>query len=165
MSILCPFPTCGRQHLHPHSPFRHGYVPLPFDIWDRGFHARWKHWREPCCAWCDMWREHAYWFFHGSNLHFFQMLPFIPEIEQAYHGIHERYKKHKMGKDDLLGSHNYGLSYELECLSQQVWGLYKIFPESLQGFNKVSEALRDMSIELQIGPSRELYHTMPRLVP
>jgi hypothetical protein len=89
-------------------------------------------------------------------------------IVPVYENIHWMYKTHSMGKHAITGNpfgpqDDYELSWAVEWLSQRVWDLYKSFPEFFPGFDKVSEALRDMAIELQIGPPRELYHTMPRL--
>jgi hypothetical protein len=95
------------------------------------------------------------------------MWPIIDDIVGAYDAIHAQYLSHSMGKHAItghpFGPHvDYELSSDVGYLSKVVWGRYKEFPD-LAGFDKVSEALRDMAIELQIGPPRELYHTMPRL--
>jgi hypothetical protein len=83
----------------------------------------------------------------------------IAGIEQRYHDIHAYYKRFCIGESYLL---DYTLSARVEDVSKKIWQLFKIFPLAFPGFDRLSEGLRDMAIEIQMGPCRELYYTMPR---
>ncbi len=56
--------------------------------------------------------------------------------------------------------------YELSCLIEDVsrllWTLHKMFPMQYTHCGRLANELKDVAIEVQIGPKRELYYTMPK---
>jgi hypothetical protein len=95
------------------------------------------------------------------------MWPFIAGLDQHYEDIHNEFMTRKLGEYAFTGNFfgpfdDYELSREVEFVSQYVWALYKDpgVPE-LFGFDTLAGELKEKAIEIQIGPSRELYYTMP----
>jgi hypothetical protein len=96
--------------------------------------------------------------------------PIIDQLYGYYKFVHGRCKRRKIGKyafsEDFFGPFkDYDLSWWMDFVSQEVWGLYKqaskLFGLELFGFDTLAGALKERAIEIQIGPSRELYYTMP----
>lgn len=97
-----------------------------------------------------------------------ELLLLLGEVFDNFEMIHMRYKRHTASEyaiaGNLLGPYRDSELYlYIELMSRDVWDLYKFAPDWLSGFDKVSEALRDIAVELQIGLLRELYHTTPGL--
>jgi hypothetical protein len=98
------------------------------------------------------------------------MWPFIAGLYQDYQTIHDEFRTHQVGEYAFTGNFfgpfdDHDLSRAVDFVSQELWDLYKqvskLFGLELFGFDTLAGALKEKAIEIQIGPPRELYYTMP----
>jgi hypothetical protein len=54
------------------------------------------------------------------------------------------------------------LSTYIEDMSRLLWNLHKLLPIQYSHWGRLAEELKSRAIEVQIGPSRELYYVMPK---
>ncbi|KAF1953861.1 hypothetical protein CC80DRAFT_537134 [Byssothecium circinans] len=155
MNVL---PVCGYYHCRKHVVDPVWSQLINLDKFAKFFPeetARWRHNSGSCCEWCDAFIEHA------PQLHYeieTGGLPFVLwPIGNEYQIIHDYFKNERVGDPT-----NYLVSCDIERLSQMLWQYWQFDP-SYWEFPQLSEQLRDMAVELQIGPPRELYHTMPKI--
>ncbi|KAF2265622.1 hypothetical protein CC78DRAFT_579120 [Lojkania enalia] len=136
-----PWPYDEHIHKHPHA------------LLDRA-----RHWygRRPCCDFCLAWTEHItdrstlvqdLLYFHPS---------FFDFLCHRYNRIHFHYRN---GYVD--GPDRYPLSREVEHLSQTVWNFYLDHLDYWE-LQRMAEVLRDMAIDIQIGPRRLPYYATPK---
>lgn len=83
-------------------------------------------------------------------------------IREMYSRIHRHYK-HGLCEEYKLGhtDNSWMLSREVEFLSQDLWYLFKMRPEFWE-LERLSERVRGMASELQVGPRRLPYYTIPK---
>lgn len=88
----------------------------------------------------------------------FMESPVHAGIYCSFRQVHDNYKRWH----GLEGHGTYELSREVECMSRRLWTFFRMFPTLHYKCERLAEELRDMATELQVGPSRRLYYTMPK---
>ncbi|KAF2740564.1 hypothetical protein EJ04DRAFT_214072 [Polyplosphaeria fusca] len=143
---LCPSPLyASPHHFHRRSPHR-----------AHRRRARWLHGRQPCCELCELALRHfPEMFYPGFASELAQFEPDFGGIMDMFQGLHAHYA---YGLDD----DPYTLSHELEMLSQWAWKVARSHPLELWPLRQWAEELKMMASEMQIGPRRLPFYTMPQ---
>ncbi|KAF2109100.1 hypothetical protein BDV96DRAFT_251371 [Lophiotrema nucula] len=150
-----PCPYLGCRKFYPHHVFDRGhyYAPNAFPHPSTTYYwrSRCHHDRNPCCELCKIWEEllPPAVMLQGHSWH---------TIEDSFEHLHEYYCELTIGLDS---DESYEISCRVEHLSQRIWtwcAQRPYWPEVV----KLAEALRELAIEIQIGPPREAFYVMPK---
>ena len=79
-------------------------------------------------------------------------------IEISFDYIHLPYRNFIIGAGSLT---SWKLSRAVEKLSQRIWKYYRNHPWRTEVV-ELAETLKEMAIEIQIGPPREVFYVMPK---
>lgn len=80
----------------------------------------------------------------------------LQDLRVRCRNIHGYFKRKSVGK-----SSNYVVSHAIEGVSRDLWNFFRPTPVWDMIIAKLAEELKSTASELQIGPPRELYYTMP----
>ncbi|CCT61105.1 hypothetical protein IAQ61_001661, partial [Plenodomus lingam] len=155
----CPFDwtpgfdhPCGAPHNH---RYHHHFSSTM-----RG--PRWAFGEKPCCDFCNIWATTPY--LEQELLQLDQHSPHhVAGISVAYNTIHHHYQ-HGLDGD---GSESFLLSREINKLSKYLNRLHKILygtncPISASPLALLSDDLKYMGRDAQVGPRRLRYRTIPK---
>ncbi|ORY12106.1 hypothetical protein BCR34DRAFT_564229 [Clohesyomyces aquaticus] len=136
----------GGHHLHDDYD-----IQEPF--WDP---ASWYMGRGPCCEWCVTWRD----IIQTPELFFHDLYYHDPDeweyVWKAYRRLHQHYKH------NLRWDSSYQLARDVDLMSQRLRKIYRWIP-AWRSLGRLSQRLKIMSTELQIGPQRKLYYAIPKM--
>ncbi|KAF1845620.1 uncharacterized protein K460DRAFT_284583 [Cucurbitaria berberidis CBS 394.84] len=152
-NLDCPYPYTpgiGAPFGVPHNHLYHHPHSFPMRA------PRWAYNKRPCCEFCSA-LDHIPSLNQGLSELSIIMPDEVGDVLEAFDSIHHHYR----WGFDRDGPDSYFLSREVEKLSRFLRRMYRFYPWVPQ-LGTLSEQLKYMGRDVQTGPRRLRYHTMPK---